>query len=83
VYSMLFTNVVLLIASWIISNKLYYISHNVYKFILMALPAFALSILSMYQLPPLFIRILVLVIILSFYGYSFFRALKKQRILIR
>lgn len=80
VYSMLFTNVVLLVSSWIISNKLYHISHNIYKFILMAVPAFALAISSMYQLPSLLIRISILIIILSFYGYSFFKSFKKQKL---
>jgi len=76
VYSMLLTNIVLLIISWVISNKLYYISHHVYQFILMALPAFILAILSMYKSQALFIKVPVCLGILIFYSWIFFRDFK-------
>ncbi len=76
VYSMLITNIVLLVVSWIISNKLYYIPYNVYKFILMAFPAFVLSIVSMYQSPSLYIKVPVFLIVCFYYTYSFLRYFK-------
>jgi len=73
VYSMLITNIVLLIASWVISNKLYYISYNVLQFILMAAPALGLSILSMYKSPSWYIKMPVFVAVLFYYSYKFLK----------
>ena len=84
VYSMVITNTVLLIVSWLISNKLYYIPYNAYKFILMALPAFVLSILSMYLLPSLPVKLCCLIVIILFYGITFlqyFKTFKKSELL--
>lgn len=76
VYSMLITNTALLVISWVISNKLYYIPYNVYQFILMALPAFLLSILSMYVLPPLLVKIVIFIIVTIYYSFAFLKYFK-------
>jgi O-antigen/teichoic acid export membrane protein len=70
VYSMLLTNAVLLVTSWIISNKLYYIPYNIWQFILMALPAFVLSILTMYMMPSLLVKMLILIVVTIYYGVA-------------
>jgi O-antigen/teichoic acid export membrane protein len=76
VYSMLITNVVLLIVSWIVSNKLYYIPFSVYKFVFQSGPAFVLAIGSMYILPGLFVRIIIAVITIFFYSFNFLKCFK-------
>jgi hypothetical protein len=70
VYSMLLTNTVLLIVSWVISNKLYYIPYNAWQFIFMALPAFFLSVLTMYMMPSLWVKIFIILIITIYYGVA-------------
>jgi len=70
VYSMLLTNTVLLIISWIISNRLYYIPYNAWQFILMALPAFLLSVVTMYLMPSLLVKILILLAVTIYYGIA-------------
>jgi O-antigen/teichoic acid export membrane protein len=70
VYSMLLTNIVLLAVSWIISNKLYYIPYNAWQFILMALPALLLCVLTMYVMPSLLVKILILVVVGIYYGFA-------------
>lgn len=85
VYSMLLTNVVLLAVSWIVSNRLYYIPYNVYKFALQSVPAFVLAIWSMYSMPSLAIRIAIGIFTVFFYGFTFFRyfnAFKKTSALL-
>lgn len=76
VYSMLITNTALLIISWVISNKLYYIPYNVSQFVLMALPAFLLSILSMYMLPSLLVKIVIFIIVTVYYSMAFLKYFK-------
>jgi O-antigen/teichoic acid export membrane protein len=76
VYSMLLTNVVLLAVSWIVSNKLYHIPYNVYKFVLQSIPAFAVAIGSMYTLPSLTIRIVIAIFTVFFYSFTFFKYFK-------
>jgi O-antigen/teichoic acid export membrane protein len=73
VYSMLITNTFLLIMSWMISNKLYFIPFNFVKFIALAIPAYVLAVGSMYGLPTLSIRVGILLILILVYGFSFFR----------
>jgi O-antigen/teichoic acid export membrane protein len=76
VYSMLITNTALLIISWIISNKLYYIPYRVSQFVLMALPAFLLSILSMYMLPSLLVKIVIFILVTLYYSFAFLKYFK-------
>lgn len=71
VYSMIVTNVFLLIMTWLISNKLYYIPHKINKFVALAVPAFTLSFCCMYVSPDFWIRLLISVVVLLFYGILF------------
>ncbi|KUJ50597.1 lipopolysaccharide biosynthesis protein [Chryseobacterium sp. JAH] len=48
IFSMIITNLFLVIISWIVSNKLYYIPFNPYTFILLLFPALSLVITIMY-----------------------------------
>jgi O-antigen/teichoic acid export membrane protein len=77
VYSMLLTNTVLLITSWIISNRLYYIPYSAWQFILMALPAFLLSILTMYLMPSLLVKIFILMVVTVYYGVACLKYFKQ------
>jgi|GEM_PF-341887 len=73
VYSMLITNTFLLIVSWVVSNRLYFIPFSVVKFVLLALPAYILSIGSMYGLPSLSIRVLISLMVIGIYGFAFWK----------
>ncbi|NDP26338.1 MAG: lipopolysaccharide biosynthesis protein [Flavobacterium sp.] len=86
IYSMILTNIFLLLISWIISNRLYYIPHKIFLFIVVSAPAFLLALGSMFTIPPLFIRIVVLVGVCLFYGIIFLKYLKfflKQTVAIK
>jgi len=80
VYSMLITNTFLLIMSWIVSNRLYYIPHNILNFIILALPAYFLSISSMFFVPNLLVRVVIALTLSVLYGMTFFKSLKQFKI---
>ena len=88
VYSMIITNVFLLSLSWFVSNKIYYIPHRIWMFLIIAFPAFSLSVSLMYSLPTLFIRFLILMAVCIFYSVIFiiniksFLKQKRESILI-
>lgn len=71
VFSMLITNTFLVALSWFVSNKLYYIPFNLYKFIILAIPAFFLAIYSMYNLPSLWMKIVIAFGLIGYYGFIF------------
>jgi len=86
IYSMILTNIFLLLISWMISNRLYYIPHNIFLFIVVSVPAFLLALGSMFMLPSFIIRIAVFVGVCFFYGLIFFKYLKfflKQTVAIK
>ncbi|MDR6733830.1 lipopolysaccharide biosynthesis protein [Sphingobacterium sp. 2149] len=83
VLSMILTNTVLLIMSWVISNRLFYISFNVFQFILYAFPAYFISIFFMFYSVGLTVRFLILVIISAFYIYNFLENIKQSKNLIK
>jgi O-antigen/teichoic acid export membrane protein len=67
VISMIITNIFLIVISWIISNKLYYISFSVSKFVVLLIPALLLSVFSMIIDLDLYIRIIISIFCISFY----------------
>lgn len=67
-FSMLLTNTFLLVMSWAISNKLYYIPHKVFNFLLLALPTYLIAIVGMFFVPSLLTRIIVTFGVIIYYG---------------
>ncbi|WP_099370298.1 lipopolysaccharide biosynthesis protein [Sphingobacterium sp. 1.A.5] len=82
VLSMIITNVVLVVLSWYVSNKLYYIPFNILKFIIFATPAFALAIILMNYTFSLNERLTILVFVLVFYVIGIIYNLKKGKKII-
>ncbi|MBL4677492.1 MAG: oligosaccharide flippase family protein [Mucilaginibacter sp.] len=76
VYSMMLTNITLFIVSWLVSNSLYHIPFNIIKFVMMALPALTVSVLSMYDVLSLPVKFITIGAISTFYGFYFFNYLK-------
>jgi O-antigen/teichoic acid export membrane protein len=79
VISMIITNLFLIVISWIISNKLYYISFSVSKFIILLIPALFLSVLPMLIDLALLIRICISICCIFFYAIlllSFYKQFK-------
>ena len=79
VLSMIITNLFLIIFSWFVSNRLYYIPFSKMKFILLFIPALTLAIGAMYIELPLLYRFLIAVLCLLFYGVlllKFYRKIK-------
>ncbi|MEO9003594.1 MAG: lipopolysaccharide biosynthesis protein [Ginsengibacter sp.] len=79
VISMIITNLFLIVISWIISNKLYYIPFSVSKFIILLIPALVLSVLTMVTDLALYVRIITSVCFILFYGILFLRYYKTFR----
>ncbi|MEO5990410.1 MAG: oligosaccharide flippase family protein [Ferruginibacter sp.] len=83
VVSMIITNLFLVVLSWFISNKLYYIPFSIPKFIVLFLPAISLSISIMFFDWSFLYRICIAVFCLAFYGIlimSYYKVLKAQNL---
>ena len=80
VYSMLMTNTFLLVMSWMVSNKLYYIPHNILNFIILAVPSYFLAVGSMFYTPSFLIRVGIALGLLIFYGVFFVKGFKNFKI---
>lgn len=76
IYSMILTNIFLLFISWVMSNRLYHIPHNMFLFIFVSVPAFILALGSMFALPTLGVRIMILFGVCLFYGVIFLKYLQ-------
>ena len=68
VYSMVITNLTLFFASWVISNKLYYINFKMGAFILKFVPTLAVTIIMMYYDLPLISKLILSVVVVILYG---------------
>lgn len=68
VFSMIITNLFLIVISWIISNKLYYIPFSISKFVILLVPALLLSFLPMIKDLVIFNRIIISIGCFLFYG---------------
>ena len=82
VLAMIVTNLTLVIISWIVSNKLYYISFSIGQFIILISPALILSIISLYTEFTIVMRIILGIIILCFYTTLFLVNYKKFKEII-
>lgn len=82
VFSMIITNLFLIVISWIISNKLYYIPFSIPKFIILIFPALFLSLSSMVINFPFLIRIIISICCFLFYGILLFRFYKQFKSLV-
>lgn len=71
VLSLILTNTSLLILCWIVSNKLYPVLFEYNKFIMLALPAYFISIVVMYIQLDLWIKMSVGIMSTVLYGYYF------------
>jgi O-antigen/teichoic acid export membrane protein len=80
VFSMIITNLFLIVISWFISNRLYYIPFSISNFIILIVPVLILSILNMYIDLPLLYRLLIAIICLVFYGILLLKFYKNFRV---
>jgi len=83
VFAMILTNIVLFAVSWLVSNKLYYVPFKMFKFALMAIPSLIISLAIMYVYPTIIVRVVILTIMLIFYGAIFwieYTAFNNQKI---
>lgn len=71
VFSFIITNSFLVILSWFVSNKLYFIPFKKLKFLISAIPAFFLAILTMFEVPPLLLRIVIAILLMAYYTFFF------------
>lgn len=76
VISMIITNLFLIVVSWLISNKLYYIPFSISKFLILLMPALLLSLVTMVTDLSLYIRIIISVFCILFYGILLLRYYK-------
>ena len=79
VLSMIATNIVLLVASWYFSNRLYPVAFRVRYFIGLLLPALLVVLFMMYYECDLYFRLFFMIICSLFYGVMFFNSLKKLK----
>lgn len=80
ILAMIITNLFLVIVSWTVSNKLYYIPFSKVKFISLLIPCLAVVVLCMYVELELMERILIALGTALYFGISgglFYRNLKK------
>jgi len=82
VLSMILTNTCLLIMSWIISNKLFYIPFNVVQFVFYALPAYFICCFFLFYSVGLHYRLLILFCLFVFYGWNFWKCFRNSAQLI-
>lgn len=73
VFSLIITNTFLVVFSWYISNRLYFIPFGKIKFLATALPAFFLAIYSMFELPSFMVRTIISLFLFLFYGVFFLK----------
>lgn len=81
VLGMIFTNIVLVIISWYVSNRLYYIPHNIITFISLLIPSFVISVSVMFYEFSFVVRALVgtlVLLIMTWFVYRAFRILKQN-----
>lgn len=79
VLSMILSNIFLLSLSWYFSNKLYHIPHKIVNFLILSIPAFAISIGIMYIEIDIINRALIFILTSMFYLY-FFISINKNNI---
>lgn len=77
VLSMIITNLFLVIISWIVSNKLYYIPFSIFYFIILIIPVFVLSISMMIFHFSLLVRSSIAIACLIFYSVLLFKFYKR------
>ncbi|MDR6846396.1 lipopolysaccharide biosynthesis protein [Flavobacterium granuli] len=70
VISLLISNLILMIFSWIVSNYLYYIPFNKVHFLILFLPVFSLSVISMYLEISFLFRMILVISVTFFYLIS-------------
>lgn len=80
VWSMVFTNIFLIVMSWWISERLYYIGFSKIIFVIFIVTALVLVLMTMYWEPSLFIRISLFSVFLVLGGIQYLR-LKNHKIL--
>lgn len=77
VIAMIITNLTLVIVSWIISNKLYYIPFSIFKFISLFLPTLIITLFILFYNINMEYRYILLFICLIYYGISLLMGYKK------
>lgn len=79
VLAMLSANTGLLIISWIVSNNLYYIPFNIFGFFIRILPAYLLTIFTLFKIVSIQYRIIIALILISIYIFDFLELYKKNK----
>lgn len=79
VFAMILTNLFLVIASWFVSNKLYYIPHNISLFLILLFPVLAISVMIMFVQWDLMLRFFVSFLCIVFYSFHLFRSYSKMK----
>lgn len=82
VLSMILTNVVLVAISWKVSNNLFFVPFDFWKFILLAFPAFILTISLMNFTLSIGTRVVLFLVILLYYTLNILSSFKRGRNLI-
>lgn len=77
VLSMIITNLFLVIISWIVSNRLYYIPFNIFHFVILIIPALILSISMMILNLDLIVRSSIAIVCLVFYSVLLLKFYKR------
>lgn len=79
VFSLIISNLTLVILSWVVSNYLYPVPFNKGHFLMLFFPVFSLSIVSMFLETPFFIRMILVFFSMLFYLFSLIYFIKKYR----
>lgn len=79
VIAMIITNLFLVIISWLVSNRLYYIPHNVFRFIALFIPILLLVLFIMFFNVSLLYRTGLAIVYIVFYGLMIYLGYAKLK----
>ena len=80
IYSMILTYLILVVISWIVSNKLYYIPFSKFYFVILILPALSISMSVMNCNMTPMTRYIILILAVAFYGIEMYMNYKKVKL---
>jgi len=79
VIAMIITNLFLVALSWFVSNRLYRIPFEIFKFVLLIIPVLFISVLPMYITLGLSSRISIATVLIIFYTFMVYFSVKKVK----
>ncbi len=80
IIAMMLTNLCLVSVSWFTSNKLYYISFSITKFVLNILPAILICFVSLFYSIDLMVRIGLSILFIIYYGLFLLKSYKEFKL---